>query len=76
MSTETNQKELKEVSPEDRARVLKRLRDNQEVLELQALIAEARMRIKKANLEELLYSLKHDEFKNPPKNDGAEQAKS
>jgi len=58
---------IKKLQPEDRAKLVKNLEQNLELLNLQAMVAESRARIKKANLEEIIYAVKIEELKNPPK---------
>lgn len=61
---------VKKLNPSERADFVRKLNDNLELLDLQANIADARARIKKANLEELIYAIKINELENPPKENG------
>lgn len=61
---ETNQKEL-EPKTIDREAAIKRMHEQLELFNLQAEVAEARARIKKANLEEILFTLKISELQKP-----------
>jgi len=70
--SKTNVKSLNPLTAETRDGLMKKLKDTHEILELQAQVAEARMRIKKANLEELIYALKQHELEQKP-NDGNSQ---
>lgn len=56
---------IKKLSPEERNQLVKNLSESLELLTLQADIAEARARIKKNNLEEVLYAIKITELQNP-----------
>jgi hypothetical protein len=65
---------LKSLSKEDRERLRTQLTDSLELLELQARIAEARARIKKAEVESIIYSVEAEKFKNgTPNNDNREK---
>lgn len=70
---QTNPKELSE---QDREVLLTRLKNNLALITLQAEIAEARMRIQKANLEEVLYAVKMNEMQNPPKDESKNPLKN
>lgn len=61
---------VKKLNPSERADFVRKLNDNLELLDLQANIADARARIKKANLEELIYAIKINELENPTKENG------
>lgn len=69
-TTKTNQQEL---SIEDKKKLKEKLESTCELLEVQARVEEARMKINKAKLESLVYLLKFDQLKNPPKNDDNQQ---
>lgn len=57
----------KKLTPEEREAFVKNLTETYELLNLQAHIAEARSRIKKAELEGLICTIKLEEYKTPPK---------
>jgi len=64
---EENKTNPKELSDRDREQIITKLQKNLALMTLQAEIAEARARIQKANLEEVLYTIKMNELKEPPK---------
>lgn len=59
---------LKKLSPEDRKNMAQSLRDNLELISLQADIAEARARIQRSKMEEIYYTLKISEMEKPKDN--------
>lgn len=62
-----NKSNFKKLNPDQRKEIVKNLTESLDLLNLQAEIAEARARIKKGNLEELIYAIKISEMENPPK---------
>jgi hypothetical protein len=70
---EENKTNLKDLSPEKRQEVIENWNKNRDLLVAQAEVAEARARIMRAQLEELSYTMKINELKNPSPD---EQSKS
>lgn len=70
---EENKTNINSLDPEKRKALLDKMKDTYELMEYQALIAEARTRIKKANLEEIVYALKQHELEQKPKTDGSSE---
>ena len=71
---EENKTNLKDLTAEQKLDFIRKLNDNRDVLVAQAEVAEARARILKAQLEELAYTMKIQDLKNPPEQN--EQSKS
>lgn len=69
---ETNQTDLNSKVE----RLVTNLEETLKILERQAMIAECRMRIQKANLEEILYALKINELKEPKNEPNKDQTNS
>jgi hypothetical protein len=61
----TNQKELKDLTPQEKETLRAKLTENVELLELQARAAEARMRLLKANFEHIMYAARLADLQNP-----------